>query len=208
MRSLPAFLLPLGLLVLPFAGLRAELPEAPEPAEGEELATFAGGCFWCMEKPFEAVEGVDEVVSGYTGGDLPFPSYQQIAKGDTGHAEAVQFAYDPEKVSYEELLEIYWRQINPTDGGGQFADRGSQYRPVIYVHSEEQRAAAEASKRALQDSGRFDAEIVVAIEDADRFYTASSYHQDFYREYPRRYQNYARGSGRVGYLRKKWADEE
>lgn len=208
MRRLPPLRLTLGILCLPLVVLQAELPEAPVAGEGEELATFAGGCFWCMEKPFEAVDGVEEVVSGYTGGRVPHPTYKQISRGDTGHVEAVQFAYDPTAVSYEELLDIYWRQINPTDGGGQFADRGSQYRPAIFVHSEEQRAAAEASKQALAESGRFDGEIVVAIEEADRFYVASSFHQDFYRENPRRYLNYARGSGRVGYLRKKWADEE
>lgn len=170
------------------------------------LATFAGGCFWCMEGPFEALEGVHAVVSGYTDGQVVDPTYEQVSRGGTGHAEAVQIAYDPSRVSYAALLETFWRQIDPTDAGGQFADRGSQYRTAIYYHSEDQRQLAETSKKELADSGRFDAPIVTEIKPATTFYVAENYHQDYYKTHPTRYQMYKVGSGRAGYLKDKWGD--
>ena len=127
---------------------------------GLQKAAFAGGCFWCMEKPFEQMEGVESVVSGYTGGDVANPAYGQVASGLTGHLEAVQILYDPGKVDYEDLLDVFWRQVNPTDAGGQFVDRGEQYGTAIFYYSEEQRAAAEKSKKALDESGRFDKPVI------------------------------------------------
>jgi peptide methionine sulfoxide reductase msrA/msrB len=160
-----------------------------------------------MEGAFEKVDGVTEVISGFAGGREASPTYEEVSSGRTSHTETVLVRYDPERVSYEELLEIYWRQIDPTDGGGQFADRGSQYRPVIFYGSEEERRLAEASKAALQASGRFDETIVVPVEPAGPFHAAEEYHQDFYRKNPERYEGYRRGSGRAGYLEEVWADE-
>ena len=191
----------------PFAAVAVAILLAPAAAEATAVATFAGGCFWCMEGPFEALDGVASVVSGFTGGPEVDPTYEEVASGRTGHAEAVEVRYDPSVVSYEQLLETYWRQIDPTDGGGQFADRGRQYRPAIFVHDEEQRAKAEASKRALAASGKFSEAIAVAIEPAGPFYVAEAYHQDFYRTNPGRYQRYKVGSGRAGYLERTWKNE-
>lgn len=145
-------------------------------------ATFAGGCFWCMVKPFHKYEGVERVISGYTGGHVDNPTYQQVCSETTGHLEAVEITFDPEVISYEELLRIYWRQIDPTDGGGQFNDRGESYRPAIFYHSEEQRAAAERSKQEVEDSGRFDRSIEVDIRPAKTFWEAEDYHQDYYKK--------------------------
>ena len=171
------------------------------------IATFAGGCFWCMEGPLEALDGVHSVVSGYTDGQVEDPTYQQVSSGGTGHTEAVQVTYDTSRVSYEQLLETFWRQIDPTDAGGQFADRGSQYRTGIYYHDDTQRRLAEASKQDLEASGKFDQPIATEIKAASRFYQAEDYHQDYYKTHPTRYKMYKVGSGRVGYLEKTWADE-
>ncbi len=171
-----------------------------------EVAIFAGGCFWCMEPPFEKLDGVKSVTSGYTGGPEIDPTYQQVSSGQTGHTEAVKIVYDPMKVSFSELIEVYWRQIDPTDAGGQFADRGSQYRPAIFFTSEEQRAIAEDSKKRLARSGVFRKPIVVSIVEAGPFYDAEEYHQDFYKKDPVRYKSYRRGSGREGFLEATWAD--
>jgi peptide methionine sulfoxide reductase msrA/msrB len=173
-----------------------------------ELATFAGGCFWCMVPPFSALPGVEKIVSGYTGGHQENPTYEQVCSKKTGHCEAVQITFDPEKVSYEELLEIYWRQIDPTDPGGQFVDRGEPYHTVIFYHSEGQRQKAEASKKALAESGRFDKPIVTKIIPAGAFYPAEEYHQDFYKKNPSHYRYYRRGSGRDGFAQKHWRGEE
>jgi methionine-S-sulfoxide reductase len=179
-------------------------PLAEPPPEGMAVAIFAGGCFWCMEGPFEALDGVSEVLSGYTGGDEPHPTYQQVSSGRTGHAEAVRVVYDPSVVSYETLLDTYWRSMDPTDAGGQFADRGSQYRPAIFVSEAAQREAAEGSKAALEASGRFDEPIIVPIEDAGDFWVAEDYHQNYYRTHPDQYHRYRRGSGRAGFLERVW----
>lgn len=169
-------------------------------------ATFAGGCFWCMEPPFEKVPGVVRVTSGYTGGPEKAPSYGEVSSGRTGHVEAVQVEFDPTRVSYAYLLEVFWRQIDPTDDGGQFADRGKQYRTAIFVHDREQRKQAEASKEALQKSGIFKEPIVTPIRWAQPFYAAEGYHQDYYEKNPDRYKRYRVGSGREGFLKAVWSD--
>ncbi len=171
------------------------------------VATFAGGCFWCMEAPFEKLDGVLSVVSGYTGGSEKDPGYKAVSRGATGHVEAVEVAYDPARVSYDELLAVFWRQIDPTDDGGQFADRGRQYRTAVFVHDDEQRRLAEASKTELAASGRFDRPIVTEIRPAGEFYPAEDYHQDFYLKNPVHYDRYSRGSGRVGFLQRTWGKE-
>jgi peptide methionine sulfoxide reductase msrA/msrB len=189
------------------ASLNAAAGFAEPASDGNSLATFAGGCFWCVEKPFEDVSGVSAVISGYTGGHLDDPTYRQVSSGGTGHAEAVQISYDSSKVSYEDLLEIFWRQIDPTDGGGQFVDRGDQYRSEIFVHSAEQRALAESSRAALEASGRYDAPIATGITDASVYYPAEDYHQDFYIKSPERYHSYREGSGRDRYLDRVWGGD-
>ena len=166
--------------------------DSPAPAgAGEALsqATFAGGCFWCMETPFEKLEGVSAVLSGYTGGHQPDPTYEGVCRGTTGHAEAVQITFDPAVISYADLLEVFWRQIDPTDAGGQFVDRGTQYRSEIYYHDEDQKRAAQASKEALAASGRFNEEIVTPITAGTTWYPAEEYHQDFYKKTPERYHS-------------------
>ena len=171
-------------------------------------ATFAGGCFWCMVKPFHKYEGVERVISGYTGGHVDNPTYQQVCSETTGHLEAVEITFDPEVISYEELLRIYWRQIDPTDGGGQFNDRGESYRPAIFYHSEVQRAAAERSKQEVEDSGRFDRSIEVDIRPAKTFWEAEDYHQDYYKKNPFRYEMYRVGSGRAKFIKEAWSDRK
>ncbi|MEM1025958.1 MAG: peptide-methionine (S)-S-oxide reductase MsrA [Myxococcota bacterium] len=179
--------------------------KAPPPAEGLAVATFAGGCFWCMEPPFEKTKGVVSAISGYAGGKEASPAYKAVAYGRTGHRESVQVTYDPKKVSYEELLQVFWRSMDPTDDGGQFVDRGAQYAPGIFVHDAEQRAAAEESKKALGASGRFgDEAIVVPILEAGDFWVAEAYHQDFYKKSSAHYERYRRGSGRDAFLAKHW----
>lgn len=170
-------------------------------------ATFAGGCFWCMVKPFDSLPGIESVVSGYTGGHVKNPTYEQVTTGTTGHTEAVQITYDPELFDYAELVEIYWRQTDPTDAAGQFADRGDSYRPVIFYHDEEQKEIAEASKEALQNSGKFNAPIVTSIEPAEPFYEAEDYHQDFYKKNSAHYNRYSHGSGRAGFIQQTWGNE-
>lgn len=152
-----------------------------------DTAIFAGGCFWCMVKPFDSLPGIEKVVSGYTGGHVANPTYEQVCAGDTGHTEAVEITYDPQKMTYERLLQYYWQVTDPTDAMGQFQDRGDQYRPVIYYTSPEQKAAAEKSRQALADSGRFTDPIVTRIEPAKPFYPAENYHQEFYKKNPQRY---------------------
>jgi peptide methionine sulfoxide reductase msrA/msrB len=157
-----------------------------------------------MESPFEKLKGVKEAYSGYTGGPEKSPVYKDVARGRTGHTEAVRVVYDPKLVTYEQLLEVFWRSMDPTDAGGQFVDRGSQYRPGIFVHDEAQRKSAEASKSALQASGRFDAAIVVPIAQAEDFWLAEQYHQDFYKKDERHYKRYRQGSGRDDFIARFW----
>ncbi|WP_019533388.1 peptide-methionine (R)-S-oxide reductase MsrB [Paenibacillus ginsengihumi] len=176
-----------------------------ETQEGRyETATFAGGCFWCMVEPFEELPGIVRVVSGYTGGHKPNPTYEEVCSETTGHAEAVQIVFDPELFSYERLLAIFWRQIDPTDPGGQFHDRGESYRTAIFYHSEEQRRKAEASKRELEASGRFNRPIVTPIVPAATFYPAEEYHQGYHKKNPLRYKMYKKGSGREAFIKEHW----
>jgi peptide methionine sulfoxide reductase msrA/msrB len=172
-----------------------------------ELATFAGGCFWCTEASFEKVPGVHAVVSGYAGGNVVNPTYEAVCSGTTGHTESIQVEFDPAVVSYADLLEYLWREIDPTDAGGQFVDRGTQYRSEIFFHSEEQRATAEASKVALAASGRYADPLVTAVTPLDVFYPAEEYHQDFYTKKPDRYHSYRKGSGRDQALDRVWGAE-
>ena len=176
--------------------------------EQHERATFAGGCFWCMEHPFEKLEGVHEVVSGYTGGDEKDPTYEEVASGRTGHYEAVQILYDPATIGYEELLDVFWRQIDPTDDGGSFVDRGPHYRSAVFYHSAEQKADAEKSKRALEESGRFDKPVATGIVEYTAFYRAEEYHQDYYKKNPVRYKVYRYHSGRDQFITEAWEERK
>jgi peptide methionine sulfoxide reductase msrA/msrB len=171
-------------------------------------ATFAGGCFWCVEADFEKVDGVVEVISGYTGGHKENPTYDQVSSGGTGHVEAVQVIYDPEKIGYKELLDVFWRHVDPTDPGGQFVDRGPPYRTAIFYHDDMQKRLAEASKKSLEESGRFEKPIVTEIAALDKFYPAEDYHQDYYKTHAIRYRFYRGGSGRDQFLNKVWSGEK
>lgn len=180
----------------------------PAPVFGESTraeATFAGGCFWCMEGPFDKLDGVLSTTSGYTAGHVADPTYEQVSSGTTGHTEAVRIVYDPSKIGYERLLEVFWRNIDPLDGGGQFCDRGSQYRSGVYYHDEEQKALAEKSLAAVAE--RFDKPIATEIEALDRFYPAEDYHQNYYRENPFRYKFYRASCGRDNRLEELWGKE-
>ncbi|RAL20447.1 peptide-methionine (S)-S-oxide reductase [Lujinxingia litoralis] len=185
-------------------GTRASLPDLE--SRGLARATFAGGCFWCMEPPFDATEGVVSTTSGYTGGPESAPTYEDVSSGRTGHTEAIEVIYDPDLVSYDELLDVFWRSHDPTDAAGQFADRGSQYRPAIFYHSELQLEQARASKANLQADGPFQKPIVTAIEPAQTFWIAEDYHQDYYQKNPDPYQRYYRASGRQDFLKRIWSD--
>jgi peptide methionine sulfoxide reductase msrA/msrB len=168
-------------------------------------ATFAGGCFWCMEQPFEKLAGVREVISGYTGGRKVNPTYEEVSAGTTGHLESVEVVFDPSAISYDRLLDVFWKNIDPTDSGGQFVDRGGQYRSAIFYHSEEQKKLAEMSKQKLAASGIFHKPIVTEIVPAATFYRAEDYHQDYYKKNPIRYKFYRFNSGRDQFLEKTWS---
>jgi peptide methionine sulfoxide reductase msrA/msrB len=172
-----------------------------------KVATLAGGCFWCTESDLEKLPGVEKVISGYTGGAKENPTYEEVSAGETGHVEAIQVYYDPARVSYEQILDAFWRHIDPTDPGGQFVDRGAQYRSLIFYHDEEQRRIAEASKAALNQSGRFARPVVTEIQPFTKFYPAEDYHQDYYKKNPLRYQYYRQGSGRDNFLKQAWEKE-
>jgi peptide methionine sulfoxide reductase msrA/msrB len=174
--------------------------------EQYEVATFAGGCFWCMVKPFDEQPGIIKVVSGYTGGHKENPTYKEVCSETTGHYEAVQITFDPEVFPYEKLLELYWPQIDPTDAGGQFADRGDSYRTAIFYHNEHQKELAEESKRQLEASGRFAEPIATQILPAKPFYEAEEYHQGYYKKNKFRYAMYRRGSGRDRFIKENWKD--
>ena len=173
-----------------------------------EVATFAGGCFWCMESPFEKLDGVHEVISGYTGGSEINPTYEEVSSGNTGHLEAIQVTYDPSKVTYQQLLDVYWRQIDPTDSQGSFVDRGSQYRAAIFYHDEEQKRLAKVSKDNLKQSGRYEKQVLTDIIRYSKFYKAEEYHQDYYKRNPLRYKFYRYNSGRDQYLEKIWGEND
>lgn len=173
-------------------------------AASQATATFAGGCFWCMEPPFEQLPGVLSVTSGYTGGAKANPTYDEVSTGRTGHAEAVEVVYDPAKITYAQLLEVFWRNIDPTQEDGQFADRGSQYRTAIFYHTPAQKVEAERSLKALADSKTFSRPIVTRIEPAGPFFPAEEEHQDYYRKNALRYHAYKVGSGRAGFIERFW----
>ena len=170
----------------------------------QQLATFAGGCFWCMVKPFDEQPGIYSVISGYTGGTVENPTYQQVCSDTTGHYEAVQITFDPQVFPYEKLLQLFWQQIDPTDPGGQFYDRGQSYQTAIFYHDEQQKSLAEESKQQLQASGRFNKPIVTPILPAQTFYPAEEYHQHYYKKNPAHYERYHFGSGRAGYIQSHW----
>jgi peptide-methionine (S)-S-oxide reductase len=187
------------------ATVLAASPPAVPP--GQAVAIFAGGCFWCMEPPFDKLPGVTATISGYTGGRTANPTYEQVSSGSTGHAEAVQVIYDPKKVSYEKLLEVFWVNIDPTVKDRQFCDGGNQYRTGIFYSSDAQRKAAEASKAAIEKSKPFKEPIVTPIEMASAFYPAEDYHQDYYMKNPVRYKFYRNGCGRDARLSQLWGDK-
>ena len=183
--------------------------EAPAAASSDKLekAIFASGCFWCSESDFEKVPGVVTVVSGYTGGTLKNPKYEQVGEGDTGHAEAVEVTFDPAKVSYASLVDYYWHHTDAVDGGGQFCDRGNQYRPAIFVRGEDQKKIAEDSKAALDKSGVLPAPVAVEITPATEFYMAEGYHQDYYKTHTLKYNFYRQGCGRDARLNSLWGSK-
>ncbi len=186
---------------------KSDPPKQDAPGN-QASAVFAGGCFWCTESDFEKIDGVIEAVSGYTGGQKANPTYKQVSAGATRHAEAVKVIYDPDKISYAELLEIFWRHVDPTDDGGQFVDRGYHYRSAIFYANDEERRLAEASRDRLANSGRFDKPIVTEIVPLGPFYQAEDYHQDYYKTNPIRYKWYRSGSGRDQFLARTWKDEK
>jgi peptide methionine sulfoxide reductase msrA/msrB len=192
-----------------FAGYtKADVDKKAVETKNLAKATFAGGCFWCMEPPFEQLDGVIEVTSGYSGGETENPTYEQVTTGKTGHLETVQIVYDPAQIRYEELLEVFWRNIDPTDEHGQFVDRGSQYGTAVFYHDEKQKELAEESKEKLSRSGKFDRPIVTEIRPYTNFYPAEDYHQNYYKTNSGRYSFYKKASGREKFLEKKWKDEE
>ncbi|MBA9086708.1 peptide methionine sulfoxide reductase msrA/msrB [Fontibacillus solani] len=178
------------------------------PSTELELATFAGGCFWCMVSPFEQLPGIHGIISGYTGGHTENPTYEQVCYGGTGHYEAVQITFDPVIFPYRKLLDLFWQQIDPTDAGGQFHDRGESYRTAIFYHNEGQQKEAEQSKTALEESGRFDKPIVTQILPAARFYPAEDYHQEYHKKKPAHYKRYRIGSGREDFISHHWSKPE
>mgnify|MGYP000591374676 CR=1 FL=1 len=185
------------------AGLLVSQSQAADPS-GQAKAYFAGGCFWCMEEVFEKVPGVTSVVSGYMGGRVENPSYEQVSAGGTGHAESVEVVYDPAKVSYTTLLDAFWHNVDPVTPNAQFCDHGSQYRAVIFYQGEEQKRAAEESKRAIEQSQRLTQPIVTELTKASQFYSAEEYHQDFYKKNPIRYKFYKFNCGRAQRLEEVW----
>lgn len=180
---------------------------APAEAAKYETAIFAGGCFWCMEPPFSFLDGVKDVSAGYTGGHTENPTYEQVSTGRTGHYEAVRIVYDPKKVGYDKLLDIFWKNIDPTDDGGQFADRGTQYLTAVFYTTPQQKDIAERSKEALGKSGKFKAPIATAVLPAKKFYAAEAYHQNYFQTNSDHYNRYKVGSGRAGYLERTWSKD-
>lgn len=176
-------------------------------ASTHKTAVFGGGCFWCMEPPFEQLEGVVDVMAGYSGGEIENPTYEQVSSGKTGHIESVRVVYDPEKISFKELLDTFWRYVDPTDPGGQFADRGDHYKTAIFYSDDEEKKVAEQSRAELEASGVFTRPIATAIRPAQPFYPAEEYHQDYYKKNVSHYEAYKVGSGRAGFLERTWKDQ-
>lgn len=204
MRSILRSLAFPALLALALAGAGAHAAGTADATSRLAIATFAGGCFWCMEPPFDELEGVVETVAGYTGGQTENPTYEEVSAGGTGHIEAVQVRYDPARIGYERLLEVYWRNVDPTDADGQFCDRGHSYTTAIFYHDARQRELAQRSKEALERTKPFDPPIVTPILPAARFYPAEEYHQDYYLKNPLRYKFYRLGCGRDRRLETLW----
>ena len=206
MKRNPASALPVLMLIivatLPLHA--ANIANAADRSDGTAVATFAGGCFWCMEPPFDVLDGVAATISGYIGGNTENPSYEQVSAGNTGHAEAVQVTYDPSKVSYEKLLEVFWQNVDPTTPDRQFCDRGSQYRTGIFYHNDAQKAAAQASKSKVDETKPFAEPVVTEITAAGTFYPAEDYHQDYYKKNPLRYKFYRFNCGRDQRLEELW----
>lgn len=173
-----------------------------------QVATFAGGCFWCMEPPYDDLSGIITTTVGYAGGKTEDPTYEEVSTGTTGHAEVVQIVFDTTKITYWALLQTFWRNIDPTNPFGQFADRGSQYRTAIFYHDDKQKELAIKSKGELENSGKFDKPIATEIVPFTKFYPAEAYHQEYYKKHPLRYNNYKVGSGRAGYLKNVWGDKK
>jgi peptide methionine sulfoxide reductase msrA/msrB len=194
------------MVYLPFSA--DEVKGMSESTERYEKATFAGGCFWCMVSPFEEMPGIIDIVSGYTGGHKENPTYYDVVSNTTGHYEAVQITFDPNVFPYEKLLDLYWRQIDPTDPGGQFNDRGSSYRTAIFFHNQRQKEFAEAAKRAMAESGRFKKPIVTEILPVSTFYPAEEQHQEYHKKHPKHYQRYYKGSGRKDFIEENWKIEK
>lgn len=201
--SLFAGVLAAALIMAPAANAQSASPQAEKSAT-LAVATFAGGCFWCMEPPYDALEGVVSTTSGFMGGTTPNPTYQQVTSGGTGHIEVVQVRYDPAKVTYERLLEVYWKNVDPYDQGGQFCDRGESYTTAIFTHTPEQKNLAEASKASLAASGPFKQPIATVVRDAGPFTAAEDYHQDYYVKNPVRYKYYRYRCGRDDRLQAIW----
>jgi peptide-methionine (S)-S-oxide reductase len=193
--------------LFPFAILAFLALSAPVSASPNETAIFAGGCFWCEESAFQDLPGVSSVVSGYIGGTTPNPTYEQVSTGRTGHAEAAEVTFDPAKISYEKLLDVYWHNIDPTQVNGQFCDHGSQYRTAIFYKTDAQKRAGEASKAKLEQEPRFRGKIATQIQPATKFYPAEEYHQDYCKVNPERYKSYYQGCGRGTRLKQIWGDQ-
>jgi len=203
--TLPAFILSMFAIAITTSSAN----EASVAADNNtSVATFAGGCFWCMEDPFDKLQGVISTTSGYTGGHTKNPTYKQTSTGKTGHTEAVQIVYDPEQVSYEKLLDVFWHNIDPTTSDQQFCDRGNQYRSEIFYHDDEQKHLAESSKAALDKNKPFKEPIVTQVSKASTFYAAEDYHQDYYKKNPIRYRYYRHGCGRDKRLDQLWGKSE
>ncbi len=194
------------LLTAVFFMVTAAFAAGERTVSSGKTAVFGGGCFWCMEPPFEQLQGVLEVTAGYSGGDEKNPTYEQVSSGRTGHIESVRVVYDPEKISYKELLDTFWRYVDPTDPGGQFADRGAHYKTAIFYNDEEEKKIAEQSRDELAASGIFNRPIATAIRPTKPFYPAEEYHQDYYKKNVAHYEAYKVGSGRAGFLERTWKD--
>lgn len=207
----PVPIRPLGLVValltgLLFAGLTPAGAQQEESRAAADTAIFAGGCFWCVEEVYDAVEGVRSTTSGYAGGEIAHPSYEQVSTGQTGHAEVVRVIYDADVVGYDELLDVFWRNVDPLTPNRQFCDAGPQYRSAIFYRNEEQRRLAEASKTAIEESGRFEKPVVTEVTAATDFYPAEEYHQDYYEKRPVRYRFYKYTCGREQRLEELWGE--
>jgi len=200
--------LTLGMILMIATSASGDLTKGNVSEQGFSKATFAGGCFWCMEPPFDKLDGVVSTTSGYTGGKEKDPSYDEVSSGRTGHLEAIEIVYDPSKVSYVQLLDVFWRNVDPTQENGQFVDIGPQYRTAIFYHNEEQRRLALESKNRLRESRKFGKPIVTEIRPAMEFYSAEDYHQDYYIKNPIRYKYYRWSSGRDQFLEKAWGKKD